>query len=217
MAKRLWPGCYTTRTAKQFSAVFAQKWSAVMLEQLSLWKTSELGSVNFQHLLLTRSRGEKGNDHWDAVPPKQHQVRMQKFAEVKVQISVTALYSQLGAAFVPPCTISQIPNSIVSFMSKYSHKNCELWNILQCFTSWLQTPPPPTKQKEGYPLECLEEGKNTLLNCKTTPRMWKMGGPESAPVWARSRTWFIWFTLSATVEIGASYQRDLPCSLSFVL
>ena len=66
-------------------------------------------------------------------------------------------------------------------MLKYSHKNCELWNILKCWWFTMlhvltaDPPPPPStfaleKQKKGYPLECLEKGESTFLNCKTGAR-----------------------------------------------
>ena len=62
-----------------------------------------LGSVNFQNSALTR--GKKRRDHQDVVPPEQHQVHyiMQKFALGKVEISVTALYSQHARSGLTLC------------------------------------------------------------------------------------------------------------------
>ena len=41
-------------------------------------------------------------------------------------VSITALYSHLGAAFLCHlCTISPIPNLMLTFMLKYSHRNRE--------------------------------------------------------------------------------------------
>ena len=63
-----------------------------------------LGSVNFQNSALTR--GKKRRDHQDVVPSEQHSLLlciMQKFALGKVEISVTALYSQHARSGLTLC------------------------------------------------------------------------------------------------------------------
>ena len=56
-----------------------------------------LGLVNFQHSAMTR--GETRSDNQDAVLPKQHRVRIQKFYGLeKAEISVTAALFSAGAA-----------------------------------------------------------------------------------------------------------------------
>ena len=62
-----------------------------------------LGSVNVQYSAPTKH--QKRSDHQDAVLTKQRWVNVQKAVE-KLQISVTALYSQLRMAFVFTCARS---------------------------------------------------------------------------------------------------------------
>ena len=95
-----WLGC-STRTAKQWSGVFAPKWSAVMRQQLSIWKHicscpsfSKLWAFNIYN--RWEKKGQLGFRTL-----KQHWIPMQKFVLKKIEISVIALYSKLWPLCLP--------------------------------------------------------------------------------------------------------------------
>ena len=117
----------TIRTAKQWRTVFAQKWSVVMLQPLRLRKTSSY-LVKWTFSADKGKKRRKSSGHQQALLAKQHKDDAHKSKE-KVEISVTALYSNLGTTFVYLCTISLIPSLMLSCMLKYSHKDGEPWHI----------------------------------------------------------------------------------------